>query len=119
MTQTSNRIMDEFAKLMNDAAGVAQGVKREVETAVRSQMERFLSDMDMVQREEFEAVREMATKARKENDALHGRVDALEAQLAGAGSKARKPAARKPAARKRPAAKTESKTGSAKTAGKA
>jgi BMFP domain-containing protein YqiC len=70
MTQTSNRIMDEFAKLMNDAAGAAQGVKREMETAVRSQMERFLGDMDIVQREEFEAVREMAVKAREENDAL-------------------------------------------------
>ncbi len=70
MTQTSNRIMDEFAKLMNDAAGAAQGIKREVETAVRSQMERFLGDMDIVQREEFEAVREMAVKAREENDAL-------------------------------------------------
>lgn len=113
MTQTSNRIMDEFAKLMNDAAGVAQGVKREVETAVRGQMERFLSDMDMVQREEFEAVRAMAIKAREENEALHGRVKALEAQLAGAGSKARKPAARKPGA------KAASKTGSAKSAGKA
>ena len=114
MTQTSNRIMDEFAKLMNDAAGVAQGVKREVETAVRSQMERFLGDMDIVQREEFEAVRDMAVKAREENDALRQNVEALEAQLAGAGSKAKKPAARKPAA-----AKTASKTGSAKTAGKA
>jgi len=114
MTQTSNRIMDEFAKLMNDAAGAAQGVKREVETAVRSQMERFLGDMDIVQREEFEAVREMAVKAREENDALGKKVEALEAQLAGAGPKAKKPAARKPAA-----AKSASKSGSAKTAGKA
>ncbi len=118
MTQTSNRIMDEFAKLMNDAAGVAQGVKREVDTAVRSQIERFLNDMDLVQREEFEAVREMAIKARAENDKLHGRVQALEAQLAGAGSKPKKPAARKPAA-KAAAAKGASKTGSAKSAGKA
>ena len=119
MTQTSNRIMDEFAKLMNDAAGAAQGVKREVETAVRSQMERFLGDMDIVQREEFEAVREMAVKARQENDALGKKVEALEAQLAGAGPKAKKPATRKPAAAKTAAAKTASKTGSGKTAGKA
>ncbi len=119
MTQTSNRIMDEFAKLMNDAAGAAQGVKREVETAVRSQMERFLGDMDVVQREEFEAVREMAVKAREENDTLRKKVEALEAQLAGAGPKARKPAARKPAAGKAASAKSAAKTGSPKTAGKA
>ena len=119
MTQTSNRILDEFAKLMNDAAGAAQGVKREVETAVRSQMERFLGDMDVVQREEFEAVREMAVKAREENDALRQKVEALEAHLAGAGPKAKKPAARKPAARKPAAAKAASKAGSAKSAGKA
>jgi BMFP domain-containing protein YqiC len=119
MTQTSNRIMDEFAKLMNDAAGAAQGVKREVETAVRRQMERFLGDMDIVQREEFEAVREMAVKARQENDALGKKVEALEAQLAGAGPKAKKPAARKPTAAKSAAAKARSKTGSTKTTGKA
>jgi BMFP domain-containing protein YqiC len=119
MTQTSNRIMDEFAKLMNDAAGAAQGVKREMETAVRSQMERFLGDMDIVQREEFEAVREMAVKAREENDALRQKVEALEAQLAGAKPKARKPAARKPAAGKAATSKAASKARSAKTAGKA
>ena len=119
MTQTSNRIMDEFAKLMNAAAGVAQGVKREVETAVRSQMERFLGDMDIVQREEFEAVREMAVKAREENDVLRKKIEALEAQLTSAGPKAKKPAARKPATRKAAAAKAASRSGSAKTAGKA
>jgi BMFP domain-containing protein YqiC len=81
MTQTSNRLLDEFAKLMTDAAGVAQGVRREVETAVRSQAERFLGDMDVVQREEFEAVREMAAKAREENEALRRRLDALESGL--------------------------------------
>ncbi len=123
MTQTSSRIMDEFAKLMNGAAGAAQGIKREVETAVRSQMERFLGDMDIVQREDFEAVREMAVKAREENDALGKKVEALEAQLAGAGPKAKKPAARKPAAAKSAAAKSAaakraSKSKSAKTAGK-
>jgi len=87
MTQTSNRVLDEFAKLMTDAAGVAQGMRREVETAVRSQAERFLGDMNIVQREEFEAVREMAARARDENDALRRRLDALEARPAAADDK--------------------------------
>jgi BMFP domain-containing protein YqiC len=81
MTQTSNRLLDEFAKLMTDAAGVAQGVRREVETAVRSQAERFLGDMDIVQREEFEAVRDMAARARQENEVLRRRVAELETRL--------------------------------------
>ena len=81
MTQTSNRLLDEFAKLMTDMAGVAQGVRREVETAVRSQAERFIGEMDLVQREEFDAVRDMAAKAREENESLKTRIAALEAQL--------------------------------------
>ena len=81
MTQTSNRLLDEFAKLMTDMAGVTQGVRREVETAFRSQAEHFLGEMDLVQREEFDAVREMAALARDENEALWKRVAALEAQL--------------------------------------
>ena len=84
MTQTSSRLLDEFAKLMTDAAGVAQGLRREVETAVKSQAERFLGDMNVVQREEFEAVREMAARAREENEALKRRLELLEARLAGA-----------------------------------
>jgi BMFP domain-containing protein YqiC len=80
-TTGPNRIFDEFAKLMTDAAGAAQGVKREVETAFRAQAERFLGSMDLVQREEFEAVKEMAAKARDENDRLSARLAALEAQL--------------------------------------
>jgi BMFP domain-containing protein YqiC len=84
MTQTSNRLLDEFAKLMTDAAGVAQGMRREVETAFRSQAERFLNEMNVVQREEFEAVRELATRAREESDALAHRVAALEARLGSA-----------------------------------
>ena len=83
MTQTSNRLLDEFAKLMTDAAGVAQGVRREVETAFRSQAERFLGELDIVQREEFEAVREMAARARDENEALKLRIAALEARVGG------------------------------------
>lgn len=83
MNQTSNRLLDEFAKLMTDAAGVAQGVRREVETAVRGQAERFMGDMNIVAREEFDAVRDMAVKAREENEALKLRVAALEARTAG------------------------------------
>ncbi|MGD9668054.1 MAG: accessory factor UbiK family protein [Hyphomicrobiaceae bacterium] len=83
MTQTSNPILDELARMMTDAAGAAQGMKREVETLMRSQGERFLREMDVVSREEFEAVKAMAEKARAENDALAARIAALEAVLAG------------------------------------
>lgn len=82
MTQTTNRVLDEFAKLMRDAAGAAQGVTREVQSMVRSQGERVLRDFDVVQREEFEAVRAMAEKARTENAALEARIVRLEALLA-------------------------------------
>jgi BMFP domain-containing protein YqiC len=82
MTQTNNRFLDEIAKLMTDAAGAAQGVRRDFETLMRSQGERILRDMDVVQREEFEAVREMAVKAREENERLATRVAALEAEVA-------------------------------------
>jgi hypothetical protein len=81
MTQTSNRFFDEIARLMNDATGVAQGVRREVETLMRSQGEKILREMDVVRREEFEAVQEMARIAREENDALKARVAAIEARL--------------------------------------
>ncbi|PZO82168.1 MAG: hypothetical protein DI629_01520 [Mesorhizobium amorphae] len=79
-----NRIFDDIAKLMTDAAGAAQGVRREVETAVRAQAERLLNNMDVVQREEFEAVREMAQKARAENERLAARISELEAKLGSA-----------------------------------
>lgn len=95
MTTGPNRILDEFAKLVTDAAGAAQGVRKEVETAFRHQAERILNSMDIVQREEFEAVREMALKARAENEALAARISELEAQLqATAPETASKPAAR-------------------------
>ena len=81
MTQTTGRLFDEMARLVNDAAGVAQGVRREAETAMKAQMERFLRDMDLVKREEFEAVKDMAAKAREENELLKERVAALEARL--------------------------------------
>ncbi len=79
MTQTSNRFFDEMARLMNDAAGVAHGVRREFDTLLRNQAERMLRDLDVVKREEFEAVKEMARLAREENEALKARLEALEA----------------------------------------
>jgi BMFP domain-containing protein YqiC len=93
MTQTSNRFFDEMARLMNDAAGVAQGVRREFDTLFRNQAERILRDLDVVKREEFEAVKEMARLAREENEALKARIAALEAKADKPGKKARDPAA--------------------------
>jgi BMFP domain-containing protein YqiC len=84
MVQTTGRLYDEFARLMNDAAGVAQGVRREFDTVLRTQAERILRDLDVVHREEFEAVKEMARLAREENEALKARIAALEAKLAAA-----------------------------------
>jgi BMFP domain-containing protein YqiC len=80
MTQTSNRFFDELARLMNDAAGVAQGVRREFDTLFRSQAERILRELDVVTREDFEAVKEMARLAREENEALKARIEALESK---------------------------------------
>jgi BMFP domain-containing protein YqiC len=85
MTQTSNRFFDEVARLMNDAAGVASGVRREFDTLFRTQAERWLRDLDVVKREEFEAVKEMARLAREENEALKARMAALEAKFARGG----------------------------------
>src|SRR5437870_10070527 len=85
MTQTNNRFFDEVARLMNDAAGVATGVRREFDTVVRTQAERILRDLDIVQREEFEAVKEMARLAREENEELKARIATLEARLGAAG----------------------------------
>jgi BMFP domain-containing protein YqiC len=83
MTQTTGRFFDEIARLMNDAAGVAQGVRREFDVLFRNQAERILRELDVVQREEFEAVKEMARLAREENEALKARIETLEAKLAG------------------------------------
>lgn len=82
MTTGPNKILDDFARLMTDAAGAAQGVTREAQSAFQAQAERFLERMDLVQREEFDAVKEMAAKALDENDALKARLEALEAKLA-------------------------------------
>ena len=81
MTQTNNRLFDELAKVMTDAAGAAQGVRREVESLVRGQADRVMAEMDIVRREEFEAVKEMAETARRENEALSERISQLEARL--------------------------------------
>ncbi|MGB0853550.1 MAG: accessory factor UbiK family protein [Pikeienuella sp.] len=80
--QTRNRILDDISQLMTNAAGVAQGVKGEAETAFRSRMERWIADMDLVTRDEFDAARAMAQKAREENERLEARIAALEAKLA-------------------------------------
>ena len=89
-----NKLLDELARLMTDAAGAAQGVRREVEGAFRSQAERFMNSMEIVQREEFEAVRGMAVKAREDNIRLALRIEELEARLgAAAPTQAEKPAA--------------------------
>jgi len=81
MTQTTGRFFDEIAKFMTDAAGAAQGARTEIETAARSQAERFFRSMDLPQREEFEAVKAMALKAREENEKLAKRITELEAAL--------------------------------------
>lgn len=78
MTQTTNRFFDEMAKLMTDAAGAAQGARQEFETVMRAQADRVLADMDVVRREEFEAVKAMAEKAREENERLAQRIAELE-----------------------------------------
>jgi BMFP domain-containing protein YqiC len=83
MTQTNNRILDDLARLMTDAAGVAQGARREVETLMRGQAERLVAGLDLVPREEFEVVKAMAQRARDENERLAARIADLEARLAG------------------------------------
>jgi BMFP domain-containing protein YqiC len=80
-----NRVVDDFARLITDATEVAQGVRREAETAVKSQLDRLLATMDVVSREEFEAVKQMAAMAREENEKLSQRVTALEAVITGMG----------------------------------
>jgi len=76
--QTRNKIFDDFSKLMNNAVGVAQGAKDEAENAMKSWVDRWLADRDFVTRDEFEAVRAMAQKAREENAALTARLEAIE-----------------------------------------
>jgi len=78
--QTRSKILDDVAQLMSNAMGVAQGAKTEAETAMRGMIDRFLADRNLVTREEFDAVRAMAQKAREENEALKARISALEAR---------------------------------------
>ncbi len=77
--QTRNKVMDDISQLMTNAMGVAQGARQEAETAMSSMIDRWLADRDFVTREEFDAVRAMAQKAREENEALKARLDAMEA----------------------------------------
>jgi BMFP domain-containing protein YqiC len=81
MTHTNNRLIDEIARLATDAAAVAQGARREAETALRSQIEKLLSEANVVHRDEFEAVKAIATRAADEADRLRERVEELEARL--------------------------------------
>jgi BMFP domain-containing protein YqiC len=82
VTQTTNRFLDELSKLMTDAAGAAQGMRREVESLMKAQGDRIVHELHLVQREEFEAVKEMAVKARDENERLSARISELESELA-------------------------------------
>ena len=78
MMQNRNKILDDISQLVTNAMGVAQGAKDEAETAFKSLVDRWMADQNFVTREEFDAVRAMAQKAREENDALRARLDALE-----------------------------------------
>jgi len=82
MPQTQSRFFDDLSRLMTDAAGLADGARREAQTFARTQVERMMAGMDIVTREEFEAVKEMAAQARDENEKLQARIAALEAKLA-------------------------------------
>ncbi len=88
MAKSSLRLFNDVSRLMNDAAGAAKSLGREAEAAVKGQVERILSGMDVVSREEFEAVRDMAVAARNANEALERRIAELEAKLAEAEPKA-------------------------------
>lgn len=79
--QTESRFFDDVAKLMSNAAGAAQGVREEVETAFRAQAEKLIEELDLVPRDEFDTVKAMAQKARMENDELIKRIEELEARI--------------------------------------
>ncbi len=88
--QTRSKFFDDMSQLMTNAMGVAQGAKTEAETAMKGMIDRWMGDRDFVTREEFDAARAMAVKAREENAALEARLAALEAKLAGDAPKAAK-----------------------------
>ncbi|MEH6526244.1 MAG: accessory factor UbiK family protein [Sneathiella sp.] len=100
--QTNSRLFDDLARLATGALGTAQGVKSEWENLFHQRLERFIADMDLVPREEFDAVKAMAVLAREENEALSSRLDQLEKQFA--------------ASQKKPAAKKTARAASAKSA---
>ncbi len=97
MTSPSSRFFDELAKVMTNAAGAAQGARREVDNLVKAQIERVLADIQIVQREEFDVVRDMASMARTENEALRAQIVALETRLAALEAKPATAAKKKPA----------------------
>lgn len=99
MVDGPNKLFDEFAKLMTDAAGVAQGMRKEGETVFKAQAERMLNSLDLVKRDDFDAVKEMAANARDENDKLHELVAKLEERII-ALEGGKKPAAKSTATRK-------------------
>jgi len=100
--QTRNKVLDDLSQLMTNAMGVAQGARTEAETAMKGMMDRWLADRDFVTREEFDAVRAMAQKAREENEALKARIEALETAAAPeAGARSAAKTTTKPAAKKK------------------
>jgi hypothetical protein len=110
--QTSNRLFDDLARVANGAVSTLAGIKDELEAMIRHQLERLMADRDSVPREEFEAVKAMAAKARSEQEKLAKRVATLEARLSG------KPAAAAKPRRARPAAKSAGRTAKAKAPAK-
>jgi BMFP domain-containing protein YqiC len=120
--QTQNKLLDDLARVASGALGVAAGMREEVEARLRDQFARVLGHMDLVTREEFEAVRAMAVKAREEQEVLEDRVAALERALAAktksaAGAKARKPAAAKAKPRAKASTKAKSTASTKNAAG--
>jgi len=95
--QTRNPLFDDMSKLMTSAAGAMQGAREEVEARIRTQLERVIADMDLVDRDSFEAVKAMAVEARLENERLAGEIESLKSQIAAAKPATRKRAAKKPA----------------------
>ncbi len=81
MPQTTGRVFDEIARLMTDAAGAVQGARGEIDSAMRSKAEKVLRDLDIVQRDEFDAVKAMALKAREENEELRAQIETLRSEL--------------------------------------
>ncbi|HEX6142479.1 MAG TPA: accessory factor UbiK family protein [Geminicoccaceae bacterium] len=100
--QTENRLFDDLARVANGAFSTLSSLREEIETRVRERVERLLADMDLVPREEFDAVKAMAQKARMEQEALAARVGELEQRLEAAAARPKKPAPRRPARARKP-----------------